>query len=112
MNKRILPGIAVMLAGCQTAPMTSSESFDPKVAGREWADAYNACDVDALAKLYHPRAHLWLAPSRTPATTPEAIRAAFRADCAPGAPRRSITITPTSVQDFGDTARGAGTAQV
>ena len=112
MNKWILPCIVAMLAGCQTSPMTSGESFNVAAAVRAWSDAYNACDVDGLTKLYHPRAQLWLAPSPTLAATPEVIQATFRASCSSPDPRRSITITPSSVQDFGDTVTTAGIAQV
>ena len=112
MNKRILPCLAVMLAGCQAAPTTSGESFNVAAAVRAWADAYNACDVDALTKLYSQRAQLLPAFSRTLASTPEAIRAAFSSQCSVPDPRRNVTITPSSVQDFGDTVSTAGVAQV
>jgi ketosteroid isomerase-like protein len=92
--------------------MTSDGSFDPKIACREWADACNACNVDGLTKLYHPRAQLWLAPSPTLAATLEAIQANFRASCSSLDPRRGITITRSGLQDFGDTVTTAGTAQV
>lgn len=112
MNKRLLLCIALMLAGCQTVPTMSGERFDVMAFARVWADAYNACDVDALNKLYHPKAHVWFVTPPTLSATPEAVRAALRAPCAPSEPRRSIAISPTSVQEFGDTVVGAGTAQV
>lgn len=114
MNKTVSLCIAALLAGCQTVPMISTpgERFDVMAFTRAWGNAFNACEVDTLAGFYHPRAVFVTGPSPALLTTPEAIRAAFRAQCTPPEPRRTIAITPTNVQEFGDIVVVAGTAQV
>jgi len=102
--------MAAALAGCKAMPQqTATTGMRPGASDalQRWVDAFNVCDVNAIAALYDEDAVFWGTSATMLAESPAGIRKYFERVCAANL-KPQVAIGEEAMRVYGDIAIDSG----
>jgi uncharacterized protein (TIGR02246 family) len=108
MRRIALAFAGLVLVGCASAPADTESRADVAAVTKSWGSAFNDCNPEKLAALYHPDAVFWGTVAQTIISTPAGVRQYFDRACA-ATPRFKVAFGEQFIRVYGDTAVNSGT---